>query len=80
MYHHELLSTSEELKSLIRAGKIKFAGNKRLKIYGILRCASGKRMKKSNRVFFSTEQEAISAGFHACRRCMPNPKPATNNQ
>ena len=70
MFCHELLSTSGELKRLIHAGEIKFAGNKRLKIYGMLNCSSGKRMKKINRVFFSSEQEAVSAGYRPCRHCM----------
>jgi hypothetical protein len=70
MYHHGHFSTSEELKRLIHAGKIRFAGNKRLKIVGMLNCGSGKRMKKSNRVFFSSEQEAFSAGYRPCGNCM----------
>lgn len=41
-----------ELRSLIRQGKINFGGNRKLKIYGLLKCKSGKRMKKENRVFF----------------------------
>jgi methylphosphotriester-DNA--protein-cysteine methyltransferase len=54
----------------IRSGKIRFAGNTRLKIYGQLNCWSGKRMKKENRVFFKTEKEALEFGFRACGHCM----------
>jgi len=60
----------KSLASLIRKGEIKFAGNVRLKIYGTLRCASGKRMKKENRVFFKNESEAIQLGFRPCGSCM----------
>jgi len=59
-----------EFKRLMRAGTIRFAGNRKLKIYGQLRCASGKRMKKSNQVFFSSVEEAVSLGFRPCGRCM----------
>jgi hypothetical protein len=58
------------LHQLISAGHITHAGNKRLKIYGTLQCRSGKSMKRSNRVFFNSEQEAIALGYHPCGHCM----------
>jgi len=36
----------------------------------LLNCKSGKRMKKENRVFFSTENEAIKSNFRPCGHCM----------
>ncbi|MGC1240004.1 MAG: Ada metal-binding domain-containing protein [Chryseosolibacter sp.] len=57
-------------KRLVRARSICFGGNLRLRIYGKLTCASGKRMKKSNRVFFSSEAEALHFGFRPCAHCM----------
>jgi hypothetical protein len=69
MITHLRLNTLE-LQSLIRQRKIKVAGNLKLKIYGTLRCASGKRMKKENRVFFKNEREAIKEGFRPCGHCM----------
>ena len=54
----------------IKNGEIVFAGNRKLKIYGMLHCASGKRMKKENRVFFFNEQEAIENGYRPCGHCM----------
>jgi methylphosphotriester-DNA--protein-cysteine methyltransferase len=59
-----------EFRNMVRAGKIRFAGNQQLKIYGTLTCSSGKRMKKINRVFFSSEHEATQAGFRPCGHCM----------
>ena len=59
-----------EVFRLIKSKSIKFAGNKKLKIYGTLRCKSGKRMKKENRVFFLNEEEAIAVGFRPCGHCM----------
>lgn len=59
-----------EVRCLIRSGRVRFAGNIRLKIYGTLRCSSGKRMKKSNRVFFSSVEEASVSGFRPCGGCM----------
>ncbi|XZF12992.1 Ada metal-binding domain-containing protein [Chitinophagaceae bacterium MMS25-I14] len=55
---------------LLRHGSVQLSGNKKLYIYGTLRCASGKRMKRSNRVFFSSEEEAITAGYRPCGHCM----------
>jgi methylphosphotriester-DNA--protein-cysteine methyltransferase len=46
------------------------AGNQRLKIYGTLACSSGKRMKKENRIFFKSEEEAIQAGYRPCGHCL----------
>ncbi|MFX0095834.1 MAG: Ada metal-binding domain-containing protein [Candidatus Hodarchaeota archaeon] len=63
---------------ILKDGKIiespilgKYAGHKRLKIFGRLDCWSGKRMKKSNRVFFHTLEDAIIQGFRPCKNCRP---------
>jgi len=69
MILHTALNDAK-LKSMIKSGEIIFGGNKRLKIYGTLSCKSGKRMKKENRVFFSSENEAINNGFRPCGHCM----------
>jgi len=61
---------SRKLKELIDEGKICFAGNKKLRIYGTLACSSGKRMKPENRVFFSTENEAVENQYRPCGHCM----------
>ena len=61
---------SFELHKLIRSGVVRFAGNKRLRIYGRLNCQSGKRMKIINRVFFSSAEDALAAGYRPCRKCM----------
>ncbi len=63
-------SQIKSLRCLLREGQIKFAGNKKLKIYGSLHCASGKRMKKENRIFFENEKEAIQHGYRPCGHCM----------
>jgi methylphosphotriester-DNA--protein-cysteine methyltransferase len=59
-----------KLKKLIDAGAIRLAGNRNLKIYGQLSCGSGKRMKRSNRVFFTDEREALAHGYRPCGHCM----------
>lgn len=63
-------SRSRKLKQLIDAGEIKFGGYVKLKIYGLLKCPAGKRMKLENRVFFTSEEEALQAGYRPCGRCM----------
>lgn len=62
---------SRRLQQLIKGGTITMAGNRRLKIYGLLSCRSGKRMKMENRVFFINEREAIDLGYRPCGHCMP---------
>jgi len=60
----------QELRKEIKNRSIQYAGNSKLKIFGLLSCRSGKRMKNKNRVFFKTETEAIAAGFRPCGHCM----------
>jgi methylphosphotriester-DNA--protein-cysteine methyltransferase len=68
MTHHTL--TDGEVLARIRSGEIRLAGNRRLRIYGRLECASGKRMNRANRVFFESEAEAIRLGYRPCGHCM----------
>jgi methylphosphotriester-DNA--protein-cysteine methyltransferase len=69
MIHHNQIQQSTLIQQ-IKAGKILYGGNKNLKIYGQLTCKSGKLMKRENRVFFASEQEAISQGFRPCGHCL----------
>lgn len=72
--HSELGDTaftrSRQLKLLIDKGDIQLAGNRKLKIYGMLNCSSGKRMKLDNRVFFRSGAEARSMYYRPCGHCM----------
>lgn len=71
MLLHQHLA-KQELSQHLRKGTISLAGNGRLKIYGLLTCTTGKRMKKENRVFFKNETEAIQLGFRPCGHCIPD--------
>ncbi|MBF2709615.1 Ada metal-binding domain-containing protein [Flavobacterium soyangense] len=66
--HSEI--NERDLRSKIKDKVITFGGNVKLKIYGTLKCKSGKRMKRENRVFFASENEAIKNGFRPCGHCM----------
>jgi len=66
--HSEI--TRADLYAQLKNKEIIFAGNQKLKIYGLLTCTSGKRMKKENRVFFSHEQEALALQYRPCGHCM----------
>jgi methylphosphotriester-DNA--protein-cysteine methyltransferase len=66
------LLRQRKLHSLIRLKRITFGGHRKLKIYGLLSCSSGKQMKPENRVFFETEAAAIQAGYRPCGHCMPD--------
>ena len=69
MFFHNDIGDQELLRRL-RRGKIQFAGNKRLKIFGLLRCKSGKTMKRDNRVFFDSREDALINGYRPCGHCM----------
>ena len=58
------------LRGLIRKGVVSIAGNRKLKIYGMLSCFSGKRMRRGHRIFFSSRQEAINYAYRPCGHCM----------
>jgi methylphosphotriester-DNA--protein-cysteine methyltransferase len=66
---HSAINNAKILK-LVKQHKICFGGNEKLKIYGTLRCKAGKRIKKENRVFFVSENEAIQHGYRPCGLCM----------
>ena len=59
-----------DLRKLVKQKEINFGGNIKLKIFGTLQCASGKRMKRVNRVFFASVEEAVELGFRPCGHCM----------
>lgn len=69
MIAHSQLS-DKELRILIKAGVLTFGGNKKLKIFGRLKCTSGKRMLIENRVFFTSIQEAKHFGYRPCGHCL----------
>ncbi len=54
----------------IKNKEINYGGNIALKIYGTLHCNSGKRMKKENRVFLNSIEQAKAMGFRPCGHCM----------
>lgn len=66
--HIEINDTN--LFQKIKKGEISVGGNLNLKIYGTLRCKSGKRMKKENRVFFNDITQAKKHGFRPCGHCL----------
>lgn len=66
--HSKILNS--DLRNKIKNAEICFGGNQKLKIYGTLKCSSGKRMKRENRVFFLSENEAGKNGFRPCGHCM----------
>lgn len=68
--HAEL--TDNEIRIGIRTGAIVYGGNNKLNIYGSLKCRSGKRLKRANRVFFSSKKEAEASGYRPCGNCMRN--------
>lgn len=74
MIPHEALGSTpfarlRRLRQLIAEGRITLAGNRKLKIFGTLDCASGKRMKAKNRVFFVSAEEAANNGYRPCGHC-----------
>jgi hypothetical protein len=65
---------------ILKGGKViesiipgRYAGYKIDKIFGRLDCASCMRMKKENRVFFISWEDAIAEGYRPCKNCKPTP-------
>lgn len=48
-----------------------YGGYKVDKIFGTLTCKSGMRMKKQNRVFFHSLEDAVKQGYRPCKNCKP---------
>ena len=73
--HSELGENKEETKrrlaKLIKQGEVTLGGYRQTKVYGTLRCGSGRRMKLDSRVFFKNEEEAIREGYRPCGNCLP---------
>lgn len=66
----DLTGRQAALRRLVRNKTITLGGNIPAKIYGLLSCGSGKKMKAENRIFFQNEAEAIAAGYRPCGHCM----------
>ena len=64
--------TNADLLASIKQNKICLGGNIPMKIYGTLHCKSGKRLKKQNRIFFISKNEAIANGYRPCGHCLKN--------
>lgn len=67
-----VLARKAVFRALYRKGEVTLGGYRKGRIYGTLRCASGKRMLMENRVFFSSEAEAIAEGYRPCGHCLPD--------
>jgi hypothetical protein len=67
---NEKVARQSAVRRLIHNKAIRLAGNIPAKIYGRLSCASGKKMKAENRVFFQNEEEALAAGYRPCGHCL----------
>jgi len=65
---YAILVEGEFIKSSVPG---KYAGWAPGKIFGKLDCKSGMRMKKENRVFFHTLEDAIKEGYRPCKNCKP---------
>ncbi|PIQ49564.1 MAG: metal-binding protein [Cytophagales bacterium CG12_big_fil_rev_8_21_14_0_65_40_12] len=69
MIEHNSIGDAD-LHLKLKSKELTLGGNRKLKIYGALSCTSGKRMKKENRVFFYSVDEAKLNGFRPCGHCM----------
>lgn len=65
---YKILKNGEIIESSIPG---EYAGYKKGKIFGRLDCKSGMRMKKENRVFFHSLEDAVMEGYRPCMKCKP---------
>ena len=64
-----ILSVEEVSKTLFdTSGKTFFASNRGSKYYS-LGCSGGKTIKQENRIYFTTKEEAESAGYELSSSC-----------
>lgn len=68
MKKYKILKWGNIIESSIPGG---YAGYKVGKIFGTLDCKSGMRMKKENRVFFHSLEDAVLSGYRPCKNCRP---------
>lgn len=68
--HSEI--SDADLRVKLKNKTILFGGNKNAKIYGTLTCAQGKRLKREDRVFFSSQHEAQEENYRPCGNCLRN--------
>jgi len=68
MKQYTILKEGEFIPSEIPG---EYAGWASGKIFGRLDCKSGMRMKKENRVFFHSLEDAVSEGYRPCKKCQP---------
>jgi hypothetical protein len=68
MKRYRILKNGEFIRSAIPG---EYAGWGPGKIFGRLDCKSGMRMKKENRVFFHTLEDAVNEGYRPCQKCKP---------
>lgn len=66
MIHHKKINDTE-LRILIRQGRILMGGNIQQKIYGILQCRSGKKMKKRTG-YFLMQNKKLFFGLPSLRK------------
>jgi methylphosphotriester-DNA--protein-cysteine methyltransferase len=65
---YKILKAGEIIESEIKGA---YAGYSKAKIFGRLDCKSGMRMRKENRVFFHTLEDAVKEGYRPCKNCRP---------
>jgi len=65
---YTILKQGEFIKSPVPG---KYAGWGPGKIFGRLDCKSGMKMKKENRVFFHSLEDAVLEGYRPCKKCKP---------
>jgi|TARA_Y100000310_G_C20624146_1_gene784939 hypothetical protein len=70
---YTILKDGKFIKSEVPGEYAGYNGKKKSRrIFGRLDCASGKRLiKKENRVFFHTLEDAVQEGYRPCKHCKP---------
>lgn len=63
--------STDDKTILASAASKKYVGNRNTKKFHRLSCRNVKRMKKSNKVYFSTRKKAVKARYKACKHCHP---------
>ncbi len=71
VHNHRHIRIQTLSSSEVNATNAAYMGNSRVKVFHRLECKFHKKALRKNRIYFSSREEAINAGYRPCRTCKP---------
>lgn len=70
-YESDDLIPKDDVGVDTETNSISYCGNKNSKIFHKSSCASVKKTKESNKIFFTSKEEYLNNGYKPCQSCNP---------